>query len=87
MSSGIRAGFSPQLKIMAMIINPFQDHIIKEISFVDWNSPSIYDKYDDDDECTIDVAHQGVYLLLGDEGFVDWGYPHNMSTMAETFYM
>ncbi|TQE05261.1 hypothetical protein C1H46_009118 [Malus baccata] len=35
---------------MAMIINPFQDHIVEEISFVDWNSPPIYDEYVDEDE-------------------------------------
>ncbi|KAM1107844.1 hypothetical protein EV1_004518 [Malus domestica] len=35
---------------MPMIINPFQDHIVEEISFVDWNSPPIYDDYVDEDE-------------------------------------
>ncbi|KAB2607541.1 cellulose synthase A catalytic subunit 7 [Pyrus ussuriensis x Pyrus communis] len=33
-----------------MIYNLFEKHIVEEISFVDWNLPSIYDEHIDEDE-------------------------------------
>ncbi|TQD84427.1 hypothetical protein C1H46_030010 [Malus baccata] len=49
-SNGIRAGFPLRMKIMGETFHPFENQLVEETSLVDWNSPSIYDKYIDDNE-------------------------------------
>ncbi|RXH85579.1 hypothetical protein DVH24_009400 [Malus domestica] len=55
---------------MAMIINPFQDHIVEEISFVDWNSLGLYSKHDaNGDASDLQGMDDGKVLLMSQMNF------------------
>ncbi|KAB2628635.1 LRR receptor-like serine/threonine-protein kinase [Pyrus ussuriensis x Pyrus communis] len=55
---------------MSVIYNLFEEHTVKEISFINWNSPPIYDEYIDEDEDGSEVRKlysSRLYNLLEDD--------------------
>ena len=43
---------------MADIFHPFEHQMVEEINLVDWNSPPVYDKYNDDNMEEIKKMHR-----------------------------